>query len=212
MRIDLAERIAERALAVGVAITGHELEQLAAYFALLERWNGTINLTSLPLAAAPAATVDKLVVEPLLAAPDVPDAPIDWGDLGTGGGSPALPLKIVRPRAGLMMIESRERKSAFLREAVRSLGMNGAAVITGRIEDLPTLLPQRLDLVTVRAVHLDARRLAAIADSLTQAGHLLVFESAHSAPYPQGLPLQEVSRRALGDGRFGFLTTLRKTS
>ena len=43
-------------------------------------------------------------------------------DIGSGGGSPAIPFKLAVPRLGLTMVEAKARKSAFLREAVRQLG------------------------------------------------------------------------------------------
>ena len=41
-------------------------------------------------------------------------------DVGSGGGSPAIPLKLAVPRLALTMVEVKARKSAFLREAVRN--------------------------------------------------------------------------------------------
>ena len=44
-------------------------------------------------------------------------------DIGSGGGSPAIPLKLAAPRIKLWMVESKTRKSAFLREAIRQLDL-----------------------------------------------------------------------------------------
>ena len=44
-------------------------------------------------------------------------------DVGSGGGSPAIPLKLAVPRLSLTMVEAKARKSAFLREAIRHLGL-----------------------------------------------------------------------------------------
>jgi len=207
----VAERIAERARAAGVQLGGQELEQLAEYYQLLERWNRTINLTSLPLPSAPDGSLDRLLIEPLLASQDVPDATLDWADFGSGGGSPALPLKIIRPHAHLTMVECRERKSAFLREVVRSLGITGADVVTARIEELPDLLPHplALDMITVRGIRLDAPVLTAAARLLDKEGRLLVFRSKRTA-LPSDSPFREVAIRVLEPS--GFLSTLRKTT
>ena len=48
-----------------------------------------------------------------------------WFDLGSGNGSPAIPIKLAKPAARLTMVESKERKAAFLREAVRSAQLGG---------------------------------------------------------------------------------------
>jgi 16S rRNA (guanine527-N7)-methyltransferase len=121
----------------------------------LMRWNRRINLTALPLAEPlPASTLDKLIVEPLLAADLFPASNPNWFDLGSGGGSPAIPLRIACPAGSLTMVESRERKCAFLSEAVRTLGLSRTSAISTRFEELQ---PQRpIDVFTVRAVRIDA--------------------------------------------------------
>ena len=64
-------------------------------------------------------------------------APLAWFDLGSGGGSPAIPLKLVRPDARLTMVESKTRKAAFLREAVAQSGAADAAEVADeRFEEL----------------------------------------------------------------------------
>ncbi len=57
-------------------------------------------------------------------------------DVGSGGGSPAIPLKLAVPRLRLTMVEAKARKSAFLREAVRHLGLEQRSVETARYEEL----------------------------------------------------------------------------
>ncbi len=113
------------------------LSPLEAYFRLLTQWNAQINLTSLPLNEPSDAAFDRLLVEPLAAARQIPDASQVWYDLGSGGGSPAIPLKIARPALKLTMIESKERKAAFLREAIRTVGLAGTIVLTERLGPRP---------------------------------------------------------------------------
>ena len=80
-----------------------------------------MNLTALPLDPPTDETFDRLLIEPLAASRQVrADMASVWFDLGSGGGRPAIPLKIARQQLRLTMIESKERKSAFLREAARS--------------------------------------------------------------------------------------------
>ena len=76
------------------------LTRLEIYYRLLSRWNTKINLTALPLEDLTDHAVDRLLIEPLAAARFVPESPLTWFDLGSGGGSPALPLKLVRPPPG----------------------------------------------------------------------------------------------------------------
>jgi 16S rRNA (guanine527-N7)-methyltransferase len=174
----LRDRIFERTRLAGIDLTPEEAECIERYYLLLERWNLTINLTALPLATFPDRTIDRLLVEPLMAASYVDDSPVRWIDLGSGGGSPAIPLKIVRPSARLTMVESKERKAAFLREVVRSLELVSADVLTSRIETLAGAgLRETAHIVTVRAVKIDERLLDSAAALLTEGGQLMVFRS-----------------------------------
>jgi 16S rRNA G527 N7-methylase RsmG len=75
------------------------------------------------------------------------------------------------------MVESKERKSAFLREAIRVLHVVRANVFTGRFEDAELI---GLDAVTIRAVKLDASAVSVIGRMLRKDGLLMVFGSAHS--------------------------------
>ena len=109
-----------RAERVGVATAAEVRDRLEGYFHLLARWNVRINLTALPLDPPTPEAIDRLLIEPLVAATWA-ETPLIWYDVGSGGGSPAIPFKIVHSRAKLTMVESRTRKAAFLREAVRTL-------------------------------------------------------------------------------------------
>ena len=108
---------------------------LEAYFELLRRWNRKINLTGLDLDALTGEGVDRLFVEPLLAARHVTPETARIIDLGSGGGSPAIPLTLAVPGASVTMVESRAKKSVFLLEAARELALE-ARVLTARYEDL----------------------------------------------------------------------------
>jgi 16S rRNA (guanine527-N7)-methyltransferase len=181
--LEFRDRLARRSRRAKAHLTLSMLEPLEAYFRLLMRWNATINLTALPLENPTDETFDRLLVEPLSAARRISDVPTVWFDLGSGGGSPAIPLKIARPALKLTMIESKTRKAAFLREAIRAIGISDADVLSERFEDV-AVAPRgsgRADLVTVRAVKpnpglFDTARLL-----LKDGGRLLLFRSAHSA-------------------------------
>jgi 16S rRNA (guanine527-N7)-methyltransferase len=169
------------------------LEPLEAYFRLLAQWNATINLTALPLDAPTDETFDRLLVEPLAASKQIPaHASSMWFDLGSGGGSPAIPLKIARPALRLTMIESRERKSAFLREAVRTLLLTDTVVANERFEDLAAKVDYagQGDIVTARAVKADSRLFETAERLLKADGRLLLFRPAHTASVdPRGFQL-----------------------
>jgi len=166
------------------------LAPLEVYYRMLAQWNVKINLTALPLQAPTDATFDRLFIEPLLAAELISDVSGTWLDLGSGGGSPALPLKMVRPSLSLTLVESKTRKAAFLREVIRALKLPGTEVANVRFQELPTPTPAA-DLVTVRAVRPDRVLLDESARLLRVGGHLLFFGSpgvlAHNAFRPRQL-------------------------
>lgn len=176
----LVELVRSRAAVAGVSLSNHQLDQLVAYYSLLERWNQKINLTALPLGAREAATIDRLLIEPLLATSEVDDSPLTWFDFGSGGGSPAIPLKLLRPKAKLIMVDAKERKSAFLREAVRTLGLATTDVFTGRIEELEaTAGTKTAELITMRAVRAEPEVLEAARKILKLHGRLLLFRGSN---------------------------------
>lgn len=170
-------RLAGRLHHAGLALPPGASAPLEAYYRLLQRWNAKINLTALPLEDPTDETFDRLFIEAISAVKHVPDAPIVWFDLGSGGGSPAIPLKIARPLAKLVMVESKARKTAFLREAVRTLGLANVFVETARFEELAEDVPQTADLVTVRAVRVDQGLYNVASQLLTAKGQLFLFRS-----------------------------------
>jgi 16S rRNA (guanine(527)-N(7))-methyltransferase RsmG len=153
----LRDRLQVRAVRAGAPLTAPVLDQLEVYYQLLTHWNKKINLTALPLESMSDDAIDRMVVEPVAAAGVVRATAVEWFDLGSGGGSPALPIKIMRAEISLTMVESRSRKAAFLREAVRELAFRRVTVIAERFEMLSgrTDLGASVDLVTARAVRPD---------------------------------------------------------
>src|SRR4051794_36476728 len=126
------ELLKQRADAADLTVDGILSERLEAYFALLAHWSTRINLTSLSLDPPTAQTVDRLVIEPIAAARLIPANISVWFDLGSGGGSPAIPMQLAHPAKRLIMVESRDRKAAFLREAIRVLPVPRSEVEVSR--------------------------------------------------------------------------------
>lgn len=200
-------RLSARAGNAGVSITADAQSRLEVYFKLLTRWNAKVNLTALPLRRPSDETFDRLLIEPLAAAEYVADSARRWLDVGSGGGSPAIPMKIAHPRAKLTMIESKARKAAFLREAVRALDLRDTDVESQRFEDVvERVRPHRIDLVTVRAVKSDASLLTAIRRALSSNGRVFFFHSPVLDPQvPPTFATVEVARLGTtGDARLSI--------
>jgi 16S rRNA (guanine527-N7)-methyltransferase len=170
---ELTSRIARRLSTFEVRSDPNEVAAFVRYLEILSRWNGRLNLTSLPLGASfPDSTIDKLIVEPLIATRVVGGGRSSWVDIGSGNGSPAIPIRVVWGSGSLTMVESRERKSAFLREVVRQLGFARTQVVSARFEALALT---DVDLVTVRAVRIDHSIEAALARCVRSEGLVLAF-------------------------------------
>lgn len=191
----VGELIRQRAERADVSLSEDVAQKLESYFGLLTRWNRTINLTSLPLEPPTAAAIDRLLIEPLTAIPLLSPNAAVWFDLGSGGGSPAIPLHIARDARHLRMVESKERKAAFLREAVRGLGLQGAEVLATRIEALVEDVRNRAaaDLVTVRAVRLSAPLFSQLDSLLRPGGQAALFGTTQQTlDLPRGLEIQRI--------------------
>ena len=105
-------------------------------------------------------------------------------DVGSGGGSPAIPLRLCVPHLRVLMVEVKVRKAAFLREVIRQLSLENVAVENRRFEELlsRTELYEAADLVTVRAVRADRRLWSALQTFLKPGGRVFWFGGATTGP------------------------------
>ncbi len=133
-------------------LTKTQLTQLAQYADLLSEWNQRINLIS---RKDMSNLLTHHLVPSLAPAAFLPLPETAWvADIGSGGGLPAIPLKIVQPQWQLLMVESIRKKSAFLQEVIRQLSLSDAAVLNTRVEEMAKTSDflARFDIVTARAV------------------------------------------------------------
>jgi len=72
-------------------------------------------------------------------------------DIGTGPGFPGIPIRMVNQSVELALVEPVAKKTAFLHEVVRKLGLSGVDIIRCRMEDLPNDIG-KFDVVTSRAL------------------------------------------------------------
>ena len=154
--------------------------KLEAYYRLLATWNRKINLTGMDLTDPTPEALDRLLIEPLVAATHGSVSDVRLIDIGSGGGSPAIPFALAIPRARLLMVESKTRKSVFLKEAIRVLEMVDSDVLTSRYEALLARpeLHEGHDILTVRAVRLESRMLMTLQTFVRDGGRLFLFQGA----------------------------------
>jgi 16S rRNA (guanine527-N7)-methyltransferase len=147
-----------------------QLNNISTYIDILLRWNSRINLTAI---RNPEEIVtrhfgeslfcaQRLAAEKLVARSDKSTVI----DIGSGAGFPGLPIKIFSPEISLTLIESNQKKVAFLREVIRALYLKDAAVFPGRAEDFVSRSPNNV--VTLRAVE---RFSTILPTALNLAGH-----------------------------------------
>lgn len=126
--------------------TSERLEHLVA---LVEKWNGKINLIS---KTTEALIWDRHITDSAQIFRLAPDNAGHWADFGSGGGFPGLVVAILahteKPELHLSLVESDTRKCAFLRTAVRELGLK-TKVLAKRIEEIE---PLHSDVISARAL------------------------------------------------------------
>ena len=167
-------RLLRRAGKGNISITETQADRLATYLDLLFRWNRKINLTAL---TDVDEAIDRLLLEPLIAARHLPNGRGRLIDIGSGGGSPAIPLALALGEYGVTMVESKARKAAFLREVVRVLDLSQVAVETTRFQSLleePTH-HGTYSAFSIRAVRIERETLTQLTSFLARDGLGLVF-------------------------------------
>ena len=184
---DFRTRLSKRAKKAGVFLPDDLNAQLASYYELLDRWNRKINLTALD---NPDEAIDRLLLEPIVAARQLPSTVGSLMDVGSGGGSPAIPIKLSLARTALTMVEAKARKSAFLREAVRALRLDQTTVETARYEELLAKpeLHEAFDALSLRAVRVEVRTLFTLQAFVKRGGVLLLFRGPSGPDVPDIVP------------------------
>jgi 16S rRNA (guanine527-N7)-methyltransferase len=174
---DIATRLRRRASKVNIFLPDSQAARLAAYLELLFRWNRKINLTALTNLDD---AIDRLLLEPLLASRYLPAAGGRLVDIGSGGGSPAIPLALAQPTYAVTMVESKARKAAFLREAIRVLALELASVECTRFQTLLTSPTHSgaYGAFSVRAVRIERPTLIELSGFLSAGGVGLVFRGS----------------------------------
>ena len=120
----------ERASDYDLSISADAIQQLTAYYQLINRWNPRLHLVA-PCSAADFA--QRHILESLVLLRYLPESATVI-DVGSGAGLPIIPCLIVRPNISAVLIESNKRKSVFLREALQSIAASSAKVIAERFE------------------------------------------------------------------------------
>lgn len=184
---EFQDRISRRARRAGVSLSPALKAKLDAYFQLLALWNQKINLSGLDLADPAPEALDRLLIEPLAAAKYAPPGTMRIIDIGSGGGSPAIPFALGIAASRLLMVESKVRKSVFLKEVARTLEMPHCDVATARFEELLSRpdLHEAHDILTIRAVRVEPRVLMTLQTFVKPRGQMFLFRGSHGTTGPE---------------------------
>jgi len=137
-------------------ITKEEIDQFYLYFNELVLWNQRMNLTGLRSIKDIITTLflDSLAGERIFS-----DGSGKYVlDVGSGGGFPGLPLKIVRPDIHLTLVEPTLKKVTFLRHIIGTLGLEGVDILPKRIQEMvgEKGLIGKFDYVISKALRVDS--------------------------------------------------------
>ena len=132
---------------LGLEPSARQLQQLASYLDLLQRWNTTYNLTA--VRDRDAMLIQHLadclaVVRPLLARCSAGRVL----DVGSGGGLPGVVLAVMAPKLDVTCVDTVGKKAAFIRQVAGQLGLPALHAVHARVETLPAT---GFDLITSRA-------------------------------------------------------------
>ena len=158
-REKLAEVLNDGIEAMDLPLWAAQREQLMDYLALMAKWNGVYNLTSLrdPMQMVTHHLLDSL------AAVSAFEGAKNVLDVGAGGGLPGIVLAIARPDMQVSLIDTVHKKTAFLTQVKAELGLKNVTVYTMKVQELKA---GPFDVITSRAF-------ADLSDFINWSGHLL---------------------------------------
>jgi 16S rRNA (guanine527-N7)-methyltransferase len=201
--LELRELAISSARELGLTIGETHAEQFMRYLAHLIEWNKAINLTAI---IDPKEIIIKHFVDSLtaLVATNFPQNGMVL-DVGSGGGFPGIPLKIVRSDMRLVLVEPVLKKCSFLNLMVGLLQLHNVSTFNGTIEQYAKWpLRHVIDTVVVRALKYEDIR-KHIPTLLTSKGKVVLYRTEAITNQEIGGEFHFVSETALvlpqGSGR-----------
>jgi 16S rRNA (guanine527-N7)-methyltransferase len=137
---------------LGIQVTQSQLAQLDRYALALLSANARLNLTS---ATHYDAIVRLHIADSLTGVrclSGVPASGLKVIDVGTGGGSPGIPLAILRPGWDFVLVDSVGKKIQAVESMVGALGLDNVQTVCARVETLGRSMRDHFDLAVTRAL------------------------------------------------------------
>ena len=167
---------------IGISLSDNQTSQLISYVDLMEKWNRAFNLTAVRRRTELFSRhiVESLAVKPYICGEQ-------WVDIGTGAGLPGVPLAITEPNKQFVLLDSSAKKTRFLLEVKRALGLSNIEVVTTRVENWQPV--QNPDAVITRAFADLATTIGRTAHILHDQGMLFAMKTESAAEELDALPL-----------------------
>ena len=188
-------------------LTPRCLEALWRHYQELRRWNRLVSLVGPGTAEevwhrhyAESLAAVPWLAELLVAVPS--ESPPTVLDLGSGAGFPGFVVAAALPGLAVTLVETKEKKWAFLEHAARRSGVACRALRCRLAVPLPAAasgagLPERIDVLTVRALRLPDPLLAALRQRMPAGGRLLRWATGDAADLAAGAPAGFLPGRVL---------------
>lgn len=180
--MNLAQELASGIARIRLDVTSEQQAKLLEYLALLHKWNGVYNLTAV---RQPEQMVSHHLLDSLAVLPHL--WPQRWLDVGCGAGLPGVVLAVMRPEWSFTLLDSNNKKTGFVQQAVIELGLRNVEVCCARVEQWQE--QQKFDGIISRAF-------AEAADFVKLTRHLLAENGRWAAM--KGTPEQELARLPAG--------------
>ena len=126
------QQLEDGAAIIGLRLDVEQLRLLARHVDLLLKWNKSINLTAI---TDPAEVIEKHVLDSLAVVPFVPSG--SMLDAGSGAGFPGIPIGIARPELEVVLVDSVQKKVAFLKNLLAELKQPQIRAFAVRLEGDP---------------------------------------------------------------------------
>ena len=134
----------------GGTLSSQQLAALDIYHQELNAWNAVHNLTAI---REPEQVRVKHFLDSLPAVRSIPEG-ATLLDIGSGGGFPGLPLKVIRPSLTITLIDASRKKVSFLKHVIRTLKLDKIEALHIRAEDFAKdpLHRHQFDVIISRAL------------------------------------------------------------
>jgi 16S rRNA (guanine527-N7)-methyltransferase len=151
-----AKMLLDAANSIGISLSKEQEQRFLTYLGLLQEANKTTNIVanSEVKEILQRHFIDSIAIPPVLRTTFAEEKHLNLLDIGTGGGFPGIPLKILYPSMHVSLMEATRKKVDFIKEVVDSLLLNNVRIIWGRAEDFGHEKEYRgeFDIVVARAL------------------------------------------------------------